>query len=115
MRYALAVFWCFSILVASAAAEATVTIRGKVEVWNPISNSYDPLKNARVRVVLKEDYDADTGDKETETNSSGNFSTSKGNAWWRSGYKAYLIVFAESPSKLEVQEFFGQIDGYQAV
>jgi len=100
-------------LVASASAE--VVIRGNVRVWNPITGSYEPLKQARVRVVLGEYHDYDTLDVEGRTDLNGNYSLTKGNAWFRDGYDAYLIVFAEVPNKLEVQSHYLQIDGYQAV
>ncbi len=99
--------------IAPAAARARVS--GHINTWNLVTNRYEALQNARVRLVLAEYYDADTFDVEGSTDSSGYYNLSKGNAWWRSGYDAYLIIFAEVNNRLEVQSHYMQIDGYQAV
>ncbi|MHB1459988.1 MAG: hypothetical protein ACYC1M_01725 [Armatimonadota bacterium] len=109
-----AIFITFLCTMTSAILHATVNINGRIEVWNPINNTYEPMKQIRVRVVLAEDFDADTRDVEATTNDDGYFSASKGNPWWRDGYQAYLIVFAEVPNKLEIQSHYMQVDGYQA-
>ena len=96
-------------------ARATVTMTGDVKVWNPTKNIYEPLKNARVRLVIGEYNDWDTFDVEGSTDAAGTYRVTKGNAWWRDGYDTYLIVFAEVNNKLEVQSHYMQIDGYQAV
>lgn len=96
-------------------ARATVTMTGDVKVWNSTKNIYEPLKNARVRLVIGEYNDWDTFDVEGSTDASGTYRVTKGNAWWRDGYDTYLIVFAEVNNKLEVQSHYMQIDGYQAV
>jgi len=109
-------YWTVLLLLASIMpAAADVTIRGNVQVWNPITNAYEPLKQARVRVVLAEYWDWDTWDVETRTDNNGNYTVRKGSPWWRDGYEAYLIVFAEVDDKLEVQSHYMQVDGYQAV
>lgn len=95
-------------------AHAKVHINGRVQLWRPDLNQYTPLKRVRVRMVLAEDYDSDTGDVETTCNDNGDYAISKGNPWWRQSYKAYPIVFAEVPDRLEVQDSYPQIDGYQA-
>lgn len=103
------------VLGTAGLAGATVTMDGNVRVWNPITSLYQPLPHARVRLVLQEYWDTDTLDVEGSTDASGHYRVTKGNAWWRDGYDAYLIVFAEVPNKLEIQTHWGQIDGYQAV
>lgn len=103
------------LLLTTLTASADVRVHGNVRVWNPITNAYEPLKQARVRVVLAEFSDGDTRDVETRTDDNGNYSIRKGNAWFRDGYDAYLIVFAEVENKLEVQSHYMQVDGYQAV
>jgi len=104
-----------ALIVLAVAAHAGVTVRGTIRVWNPQKGSYQPLQEARVRLVLAEYWDTDTLDVESTTDAAGNYSIGKCNPWWRDGYDAYLIVFAEVPNKLEVQTHWGQIDGYQAV
>lgn len=109
-------YWMVSLLLVSVIpAAADVTVRGNVQVWNFVTNAYEPLKQARVRVVLAEYHDCDTRDVEAQTDNSGNYSVKKGNAWVRDGYDAYLIAFAEVEDKLEVQSHYMQVDGYQAV
>jgi len=107
----------FATLIVSLAlpAFARARVNGDIEAWNPIKNRYEPLRHARIRWVLAEYYDADTFDVEGSTDSNGHYALSKGNAWWRSGYDAYLIVFAEASNKLEVQSHYMQVDGYQVV
>ncbi|MDH7569521.1 MAG: hypothetical protein QHJ73_08045, partial [Armatimonadota bacterium] len=110
-------FWGWMLLLAGLPppAEASVRIQGAIRVFNRFSGTYEPARHARVRVVLGEYCDADTFDKETTTNEDGYYRVSKGNAWWRDGYRAEILVFAETPNKLEIQEYWGQIDGYQAL
>ena len=98
----------------TSVAHAKVRINGRVQLWRPDLNQYTPLKRVRVRMVLAEDYDSDTGDVETTCNDNGDYAISKGNPWWRQSYKAYPIVFAEVPDRLEIQDSYPQIDGYQA-
>jgi hypothetical protein len=102
------------LLSLGAPALAEVHVKGKVQIYNPLTAAYEPLKQARVRVVLWEDYDGDTLDKEDNTDAYGSYSISKGNPWWYNAYKCYVIVYAEVPNRLEVQSVYGQIDGYQA-
>ncbi len=109
-----AIFITLLCTMTSAMLHATVTVNGRIEVWNPVSNTYEPMKQVRVRVVLWEDYDADTRDVEATTNDDGYFSARKGNPWWRDRYRSYIIVFAEVPNKLEIQSHYMQVDGYQA-
>lgn len=101
-------------LIISTACHSSVNINGRIEIWNPITNTYEPLRQARVRAVLAEDFDADTRDVEATTNDDGYYSVNKGNPWWRDQYQTYLIVFAEVPNRLEIQSHYMQVDGYQA-
>jgi len=112
---ALTLYLVLGVILATAVpALARVSVKGYIHVFNPIVNEYQPLKHARVRLVLAEYTDIDTLDVEGTTDDRGYYSLSKGNAWWRSGYDAYLIVFAEAPGKLEIQTEYMQVDGYQA-
>ena len=102
------------LLCTSHVALAGVGVRGHIRIWNPLNDQYEPLAKARVRVVLGEYSDGDTFDVEDTTDRDGYYEITKGEPWFRDAYDASIIVFAESPWKLEVQEFYGQIDGYQA-
>ena len=44
-----------------------------VRVWNPITQAYEPLKQAKVRVVLGENVDLDTLDESAETDDQGQY------------------------------------------
>jgi hypothetical protein len=101
------------LLTICTSAAADVTIRGRVRVWSPITNAYVPLRQARVRIVLWEFEDWDTGDLEVWTDDNGNYRGTKGNPWWRSGYNVFIKAFAET-DRLEVQDTIPEVDGYQA-
>ncbi len=104
---------CGLVLLFALPLCADVTVHGKIRVWSPIANDYVPLRQARVRIVLWEFEDWDTGDLETWTNDNGDYSDNKGNPWWRSGYNVFIKAFAET-DRLEVQSTIPQVDGYQA-
>ncbi len=102
------------LLCTTHVALAGVGVRGHIRIWNPLTDQYEPLAKARVRVVLGEYSDSDTFDVEDTADRDGYYEITKGEPWFRDAYDAYIIVFAESPWKLEVQEYSSQIDGYQA-
>ena len=104
-----------SLAFAAGPSLAGISVQGLVRVWNPINQTYEPLKQAKVRVVLGENVDWDTLDESAATNADGMFAAGKGDPWYGDTYDVYIIVYAEVPNKLEVQEYYLQYDGYQAV
>lgn len=103
---------CIGITMLHSQAQARVGFSGTVRVWNPITNTYEPLQNTRLRLVLWEDVDWDTGDIETRTDDNGHYDVSKCNPW-DTGYHVFIKAIAET-DKLEVQSEYPQVDGYQA-
>lgn len=93
---------------------AEVRISGQISITNMVTGFRQPLVDARVRVVLEEYLDLDTLDEETTTDSNGHYEIRTDNPWFRAGYDAQLVVVAEAPGFLEVQQFYLQVDGYQA-
>ena len=93
------------LLLSTEAVLAKVVVRGHIRIWNPLTDQYEPLAKARVRVVLGEYNDTDTFDVEDTTDRNGDYEITKGEPWFRDAYDAHIIVFAESPWKLEVQEY----------
>src|SRR5438552_10193342 len=93
----------FALAGAVSAAEASVTVRGRVEYWDRLAHTYRPAKNVHVEVEGDWWW---RSDPDVQTNSSGDYSATVDDPpWWWNNYDHVDIeAYAETPGKLQVFE-----------
>jgi len=80
-------------------AMAKVTVKGKVEYWDQLANSYRPARDVLVEV----EGDWLDFDPQVQTNAQGHYVATQRNPYW-GDFDINIEVYAETPNLIEVYE-----------